>query len=422
MLRHRDRSLKTLTLLLMGAAHGLHVGVNGPMMRDLGQQTGSTLPQISLTITASHVGWVIGSLTCGLCFSHLNFQVVAATLWTVVAVMHVLIPLSSHLWHVLLIYSVTGFAFGLFHTGQDAFVSTLWGRETLLFRIAITLVEGGSAAVSPMIVKPFLLPLVHHNDTLVLVPSLDDKHLLFPLSAIAFLMAASSLFGFVIWILFPVTTAHPSRNSGVSSKRELLVLSSKWKPCLIFLSCVVIFMVKNTNVAMGNYIPVFASSSALQLSAGTGAQLTTCYMAAMAITRLAGMVYVPIIGFMTNFILSNVVLAIACIVLLTAGQMHESALWIGVVLIAVAPANHMSCLFSYLEQMFPITGPISACAGMTGMVGGIVTPILISQFVEKEPQSLIWFLCFLSALSAFAVFAIMFTVARKCHTCKPDAN
>ena len=304
----------------------------------------------------------------------------------------------------------------------------------------------------------------------------EQIRLIYPYSIIAAFLVLNASLCLAVWLKFPLTKPHPSRrqqqpdNSRIEMRtsRSSLCISSgsfsggvgienrafygsascvptttsaatddktgsrsqaatgglgspeyrssrmyaRWKAVVVVLTLLFMHTYLGLEIAFGSFLTTFAVNSSLSLSKVDGAHLTTLFWSTFTLFRVATVFYIEVVGNERNIFASLTVILIANACLVPFGASNVTLLIIGVALIGIGISSVWACVFGFLEEHFPVTSLMSAFMIVAATLGEFVFPAVISAFIAKDPQILMWVTLFCSSAIAI-LFTAMATVCRK---------
>src|SRR5688500_17418599 len=110
---HPMRFSKSIAVFLILFSFGLAGGLLGPTLLDLQIRVGATIEEIAYVMPARSLGIIFGSLTSGLIYTRINFQLLATIYMSISVVMIVLMPLTTNYTILLLTFVISGFVGGV---------------------------------------------------------------------------------------------------------------------------------------------------------------------------------------------------------------------------------------------------------------------------------------------------------------------
>ncbi|XP_077995953.1 sodium-dependent glucose transporter 1B-like [Glandiceps talaboti] len=154
------RRFKTLLTLLVGMAFfglGMASMLLGTTLLDLQFQVQSSFKSVSIALTTSGAGYLLGSVFGGVCADRFNRELVLGLNMVSLAIVGALLPWFSILGILILISTIWGLTKGSVDTGGNVLVVNVWGNKSGPYMQAVHFCFAFGAAVSPLFTGPFLM-------------------------------------------------------------------------------------------------------------------------------------------------------------------------------------------------------------------------------------------------------------------------
>ena len=315
---------------------------------------------------------------------------------------------------------------------------------------------GLGGLIAPIIVEPFLVEtetlLVDEffqnatelsNQTIEVNAS--DLLLVYPYSFDAVMLLMGALTMLATYILSPQTEEHPSRkeqqnnrsssnlttvstcdsidksvsscqirsqssSSSSSSSSEAKELEV-YKAIVITLALLFSHIYYGLLLAFGSFLVSFAFECDLNLSKKEGTRLTSLFWGTFTFWRLTTLFYHEYLGNEKLIQMSLAIVLVGNVFLIPFGNSSVTCLWIGVGIIGLGISSVWSAMFGYLEEHFPVTSRIASGMIISALVGEFIFPLIISYFVQSNPEIFLWVTLFCSVSLVF-IFALQMFVMR----------
>jgi FHS family Na+ dependent glucose MFS transporter 1 len=349
----RSRLKKTLSYYVSYIALGFVMGVIGPTLPRLAEQTATRLSEISFLFTSHALGYLFGSLMSGYLYDKTKgHPIIAASLFIMSAVL-LLIPVVPWLWVLLCLLFFLGIAEGWLDVGGNTLLVWVHGEKVGPFMNGLHFFFGLGAFLAPIIVART-------------VQLSDDINWAYWTLAIAV---------FPIFLVFtmlksPAIKKPPHRDESQASNTVLIVLIS-----------IFFFLHVGSELSFGGWIYSFALRMGIAREAGA-AYLTSAYWGSLTLGRLIGVPISMKLKPRTMLIIDVVGSIAACIVIL-AGSRSQAAVWIGTVFMGLSLASLFPTSLNFAERNMHITGKVTSCFLVGSSVGSMFFPWFIGQFFES---------------------------------------
>jgi len=331
------------------------------------------------------------------------------------------------------IFFANGLVQGTINTASNAFVLSVWGKESEPFIQTYFFFFGIGALVAPVFTRPFLIEnedvseiygqidARNFTDDIQLnqEPRPEDLQLVYPYSIVGGVFAYNCVYFFLLWVLYPQTEAHPSQAKALAetSNPSDIEKSSEnekkqkrfqvFKVIVILLTACFMHIYYGLELTAGSLVLTYAVESDLKLSKSQGAELTALFWGVFTGWRLIAIFYIEYIGSELNIASSLAVILLGNVILIPFANSSEVCLWIGIALIGLGTSSIWGSMFSYLNDHFPVTSKISSVLTVSACVGVFIFPLIISNFVETNPDVFLWVLLSCSIVIVFLYILII---------------
>lgn len=384
----------------------------------------------------------------GILYARVNFQVATSLIFVMASLFTLLVPFAMTLTFLLALFVVNGVCLGFFEAGASVFMIHLWGKEAANFIQVLQLMYGVGSLIAPLMAQPFLTTAPEHLITLSNTTDTQQHdtalQLIYPYSILAGFMAFNAIFSLVIWIFYPDTPTHPSRKLAEGSTEEVdeqpeemietksdmavqIEIPSKsetdiehygvWKILTIVLAIIFMHVYFGLQVSFGSYLMTYAVNCDLKLSKTTGALLTTLYWTTFTVTKVGAIFFVNCLGHEVSILLSLGLMMIAGSFLLPLANHDATSLLAGVALEGIGVSSIFGCMFGHMEDYFQVTDTIASLMAMSSVLGELSFPLLISHFIEADPQILMT-VTLICACFLTVIFASMMIICKTKLTIK----
>ena len=349
----RSRLIKTFSYYVSYIALGFVMGVIGPTLPRLAEQTATRLSEISFLFTAHALGYLFGSLMSGYLYDKTKgHPIIAASLFIMSAVL-LLIPLVPWLWVLLCLLFFLGIAEGWLDVGGNTLLVWVHGEKVGPFMNGLHFFFGLGAFLAPIIVAR----------TVMLS---DDINWAYWTLAIAV---------FPVFLVFtmlrsPTIQKPPHRDESLTSNVVLVILIS-----------IFFFLHVGSELSFGGWIYSYALHMGIAREAGA-AYLTSAFWGSLTLGRLLGILISLKLKPRTMLIIDVTGSIAACIVIL-AGSRSPAAVWVGTVLMGLSIASLFPTSINFAERNMHITGKVTSCFLVGSSVGSMFFPWFIGQFFES---------------------------------------
>jgi len=350
----KNKTVKTLSYYLSFIALGFVIGVIGPTLPGLAENTGTRFKQISYLFTTHSFGYLVGSLLCGHLFDRVKGHPLIGSALVIMTVVMLLVPVMSVLWILVMILFIIGMAEAAIDVGGNTLLVWLHGSKVGPFMNGLHFFFGLGALIAPMVVARVMSASGGFNRAYWILAVT-----IFPLSILFF------------WLQSP-QISRPSQNEhALGEDRVLVVLLS-----LFF------FLHVGAELSYGSWIYSFAVS--LDIAGKTGAAyLTSAYWGALTLGRMFSILIAMRLkpGTMIIIDLAGCITAAALVVF---WPHFRYIVWGGTVLMGLSIASLFPTTINYAERNMDITGRVTSWFLVGGGVGSMFFPWFVGQRFESS--------------------------------------
>ena len=412
-------------------------------------------------------------------YRKMNFQLATSVCLAATAGLLLYVPHVKTAGVLLLVFALAQIPLGMFEAGSNMYILHLWGSQMTPFMQSLHFAFGVGALLAPVVAAPFLneqedgetqdadcdgttVSATFTGNSSNISDSVSESfhpelvRLVYPYSIAAAVMLANSLFYLIVWWIYPLTSAHPSKrlqqqeqSSAANSSTTLTRCRSQastlddsdvdackrqesfqmdmmeqqpadrttslsykmWKVIVVMLTLIFMHIYLGLEITFGSYLMTFAVKCNLNLSKADGAHLTTLFWSTFTLFRIFTVFYIEFVGNQLNIFASLTVVLIANVLLVPFGSHNLPLLWTGVALIGIGVSSIWACVFGFLEEHFAVTSLISAFMIVSAVLGEFVFPVVISSFINCYPMILMWVTLFCSCGITIA-FCLMSLICR----------
>ena len=177
--------------------------------------------------------------------------------------------------------------------------------------------------------------------------------------------------------------------------------------------CTIYFCFANgTNFAFSNFLTVFALESRLGLTKTIGARATAVYFASSCLMKFITIFIVARVRVIYLILLDLLILFIGSTILLFFGEDFSSAFFVGTILVGLGISTLFSSGIIWLKENMELTSQITSLFLIATTFGAQCFKIPIAAWIEDNPMSLIFCLCFSAIVLAITFTGAKITAAR----------
>jgi MFS transporter, FHS family, Na+ dependent glucose transporter 1 len=380
---------RTLGYYLLFVCLGLGMGMTGPLLPSLANQTTSTLAQIGWIFLAGSLGFTLSTYLSGRLFDRWRGHPVLGGAQIVSALLLFCLPFVPELWLFLSIIFVKGIFDGMIGTGTNTLLVWSYGERSGPYMNALHFFFGLGAFISPLIIAQVL--------------DFEGGY-----RWVYWLLAVFALLVGVFNLRMPDSPDPAKHQVHTENGKSLL---PDWRFLLI--GGLFLFFYVGSEIAYGNWLYTYALQ--LDLASAVGAAyLTSAFWLSFTTGRLVS------IGLATRILPARLVLLalVGCLAAITpvlrfpgaVGLLWATSIALGFCLAPIWPTG-----FTLIGQSIKLTGRASGIILLGDSLGGMVLPWMVGQTLEQlGPGAMTWLVTASLVANLLAFLAILrLRLARK---------
>ncbi len=351
---------------------GAAVGVIGPTLPGLAEQTFSPISALGMVFPARSAGYLIGSWAGGRLYDRLPGHPVAAGALLGIAGLLALVPALRTLWVLTLLMFVLGFADSLLDVGANTLIVRVHGASVGPFMTALHFFFGAGAFIAP-VVAGWAIGATH-----------DIRWAYWGL---ALLMLPPAL-----WLLRRRSPAAKMKGPETATGH-----ANVWLVAIIML---LFFFYAGVEVGFSGWVSSYGVATKM-FNEAEAAYLASAFWGAFTVARLAA---IPIASRVRPryVLLVDLLGALASLGLIVALPESRPALWAGTLGVGLFIASIFPTNINLASRRLTLTGRLTGLFFAVASLGSMTLPVTIGPLlVGLGPRA---------AMSAFGVFVIALLV------------
>ncbi|MCB9423428.1 MAG: MFS transporter [Ardenticatenaceae bacterium] len=385
----KEKLRNTIAYYLLFISLGFSLGITGPALPSLAEQTGSTLGAIGAIFLLGALGGMLGTAVSGRIFDRVtrgNLVLGLAQLTS--AILLAIMPLAGSLPLLLVIFLINGLPGGIINTGANTLLMWTHGKKAGPYMNGLHFAFGLGA---------FLAPTVFAQ---VLNLGGTYQHAYWALAVLAFPVGLFNLFS-------PGSPEHPDkREDSIESQVKLRQVLP-----VVIIAMMFLFFYVGSEITFGNWIYTYALILGLA-DATRAAYLTSGFWLAFTIGRAISIVVAT--RFKPEQILTVAFLGgLGALALAIITPNSISMLWAATLLVGFFMAPIWATGYNLAGQSIKLTATISSSIILGDSLGGVVLPWVTGQAIERFGARTMPWLVFSSLAINALVFGIMLLQRRK---------
>jgi FHS family Na+ dependent glucose MFS transporter 1 len=373
----RSRLSKTLAYYISYIALGFVIGVIGPTLPGLAEQTGTRLSEISFLFTAHSLGYLFGSLLSGYLYDRTKGHPIIAASLLIMSGVLLLVPFIAWLWVLAALLFILGISEGWLDVGGNTLLIWVHGERVGPFMNGLHFFFGLGAFLSPIVVARAVAS-SGGIDWAYWVLAMA----VFPISLLFIVFKSPE-------IRRPVR-AHESRGANV---------------VMVLLISLFFFLHVGSELSFGGWIYSYALLTGIARKAGA-AYLTSTFWGALTLGRLLGIPVSTRLKPGTMLFTDITGCLVACGIILVWRE-SLPAVVVGTAVMGLSIASLFPTSINFAERSMDVTGKITSFFLVGSSVGSMFFPWLIGQFFESFGPHIMVIVILAALSTALAVVAAM---------------
>lgn len=358
-----DRKLaNTAGYYLAFITFGLTTALTGPTLMGLAENTHTPIGKMGLLITASSLGYLVGSLLAGRLYDRVRGHPLMVGILIVLATATALIPLAPWLGMLLLLMAVLGLSQGILEVGCNTLLVWVHQDKVAPFMNGLHFFFGVGTSVSPLLIA------------LALSLSGDFS---WGYWAVALLVVPLML------LLIALPTPPPQ----VATEEERITKQAD--TLLIILLSLLLFLYVGAEIAFGQWIATYAVVRELATTTDA-AYLTSLFWGVFTLGRL---ISIPLAARVRPrlILLSDLLGCMVSLVILLVWSDSLVATWIGTAGLGLAMASIFPTVINIAARRMILSSQIMSWFFVGSGLGAASLPWLIGQLFEGSgPRVMPW--------------------------------
>lgn len=366
-------------------AVGLSAAALGPMLPFLADQVNVSLSQISFVFTAASFGYMIGSAGGGRLFDQFRGHFLMLIAMLLLVIMVFLIPLTAHIYILLVILFLLGLGQGVLDVGAN--VSILWVYQAKVgpYMNALHFFFGAGA---------FLSPIILHQ-----VMRWTGGQLTWPFWTLA-ILSIPGIIGF--WLL--PSPKNPEKDA-IANKAD------PPKTGLVIAMVILFFLYVGVEGGFGGWIFTYVTETQIA-SATSASYINALFWGTLTLGRLLAVRFSKKI-LPSKLLTGNFILAILFLGLILLFPRTLWVIWVSSAGLGLALSSIFPTLLVLGESRLKISGSVTGLFFLGVSLGGTLIPMGLGQIFEYiGSYQVMLALIILTGLGLMVLFALIVTSNR----------
>uniref|UniRef100_A0A0B7A6Q1 Major facilitator superfamily (MFS) profile domain-containing protein n=2 Tax=Arion vulgaris TaxID=1028688 RepID=A0A0B7A6Q1_9EUPU len=420
---HKRKVLHSVWIAVIFISLGMAFGQSGPTLLDLQIITKTDLEASSFFLTATSVGYLAGSVLCGVIYDRVNKNLFLLSGVIGLGLFSIATPYCFNFIAMIFIRAIVGIFIGVVDAAGNAEQMRVWGNEghELMQMLHFCFAIGG--VLSPLYSEPFLAHKEIRNTTLENVANLTDQttipsELKPETTDIQYAYIITGIFCIVSgipWLIIYVqdklgTSKIVIKADGAVTQRNVPLPILLY---MIFMLSVMYLLYCCAEVSFSSFLMTFLVEE-FDESKSKGAHVTAVFWALFAASRFF-MIFISQVLSAVQLLYISCILMVITSVCFTISAAFASidaivafTALLGLSISAIFPAG-----FSWTEsQLMRVTSRISACILVSSSIGGMISPLILSNMMERIDNMWFCYLMVIEIVLMCIVFIILFVSAK----------
>ena len=348
-------TLKTILYYIAFIGLGLGVGILGPSLLRLAENTGTTIGQVSAMFFFHALGYMIGAFFGGRSFDRIAGHPIMSVMLVVIAICLAIIPGINALWALVALLLFLGISQGTLDAGGNTLIVWVYGSKVGPFMNGLHFFFGIGAFLSPILIAQS----IRVQDSLNLAYWGMAAFMLIPAVGLLFLRSPSQTDG----------ENDPVKNTGINDR---LLLGM----CVVF-----IMFYLGMQGGFTGWLATYATTTNL-LTEASAAYANSLFWGVFTLGRLLS---IPIAFKLRPRQVLTIDLAgcMVSVLVLLLWQGSVAVLWISIVGTAFFAAPLFPTMVAFAENRMRLTGRTTSMFLVGGSVGSMFFPWLTGLLYEK---------------------------------------
>jgi FHS family Na+ dependent glucose MFS transporter 1 len=362
---------------------GFVIGIIGPTLPSLANQTGTLLSRISLLFPILSVGSLLGSFLSGHLFDRVKGHHVMIISVALLITSMTFIPLTPLFWTMMFFFFIVGLASSGLDVGGNTLLVWVHKDKVGPFMVGLHFFFGLGAFTAPMVVGHAL--------------------------------KATGEFEWSYWTLaiicVPVIICFLLINSPVHDKVLTDDEKVKTDKLLVFLISLFMFLHVGAELSFGGWIYSYAIKRELT-SVTQAAYLTSAYWGAITGGRLIS-VFISMKLKSRTMLVVYLYGCILAVILLLLGRNSVMLTGIGTILLGISISTLIPSTFTFAKENMDITGKVTSWIVIGFGAGNMFFPWFIGQLFEPVGEIMLPVINLITFLAALLLILIIFRYSRR---------
>ncbi len=357
-----SKILKTISYYSAFFIIGMCMAILGPTIPDLAENTHTQISQLSFLFTVRSLGYLIGAYLGGRIYDEIKGHPVIVIMLIATAVFMFLIPMLKLTGVLIVVLLFLGMSVSFIDVGGNTLLVWIHQEKIGTFMNGLHFFFGLGAFIAPVILAR------------VIIVSGDF----------------SWTYRFLALMIVPVIFLFLFIPSPPVRKTDLSITNGTFNGLLVAGIVFFFFLWAGTELGFGGWIYTYALSSGLIDKAGA-AYLTSAFWGAFTLARLLSIPLAIRLKPVT-LLLGSIVGVMVNLIVIISHPTSFNMLLVGTIGMGACMASVFPNMLAFSGRRIILNGRITSWFFIGSAIGGMTLPLVIGQFIESNPQLLLFIL------------------------------
>ncbi|XP_015793696.1 sodium-dependent glucose transporter 1-like [Tetranychus urticae] len=401
------------------AGLGSVITLLGTSLLDYQILTSQSFQTIVYLVQIRSVGYILGSISAHFIEKYFNQILILTISNFVLGCALIATPFFENIIGLFIATLVIGITFGILEIYVHVYIGFLWKSKSTNYLQALHMFFDIGALVSPLITRPFLLPLdpdeynaqsnqTSVNLTEVKIYTKNDLLIQYP-------HAIMGLFLVLVGFLFTVTLFTkdcPKQDAEHETDQSSnQILNWKHRVAIVVTALIVNFEFGAQNLvsALG---PAFVVKSNLKMTKQEAALLITVYWSSCGIYRLI-MIPAAVYFKESSLIIFNAAIMVCgAAVMGYTGDSNQTLIWVSFILMSLGFSPSFAFAFGFIQKYFTVQSSMASLMFLCGTLGESIHPWIVSVFMESWSAFYSLYFALIAIINALLCIFLVFFVTK----------
>ncbi|XP_053205250.1 sodium-dependent glucose transporter 1-like [Panonychus citri] len=393
----------------------------GSSLLDLQIRMSLTFSQVSGLVPSRSIGYLIGGVLSGFIDSCFGPDMILFLTNFSAGILVALAPWFKQFNAVYACLLLSGVSQGVFDIYTNTYTLAIWGNQATNYVQILHGSFGLGSLLTPLLVKPFLLPLVQNStnssesgDNVLGTYTPDDVKVQYPFVVVGLILIFTS-FGFLMFYFKDDSNRKNDQSSQTTDSND----HPNWKiAAAISAVAIIAHTTFGVETMIGSVAPAFAVKSDLQMTKQDGANLVTLFWSVFTFYRLIFIALTNVIKEKYLMYFNYSLILISVVLMVPHAAYNQLIAWISLAMLGVGFSPTFSVSLGLLQKYINVSNKYASFIFIFASVGEAVHPWIVAKFMDRMPVVFIYYTGFLSVIQTLSCLLLPF-ICRQLFKSKP---